>query len=174
MVKKRKYRGTGTKKISCHVNMLLVLLLCLYCLTVHSFSFPASFAVVEGLVLGSTKNVIGFIFTSDKWVSTAALTFYSRRTHLNYKPYFRKIIGLVSHLLNAYCFLQFFDGLVVSFSTKCLLPKACPISQMQNFCPSRSYLTEQECTIVKRFVCWHPRVCAQASSWARANRRYQL
>lgn len=27
---------------------------------------------------------------------------------------FRKIIGLVSHLLNAYCFLQFFDGLVVS------------------------------------------------------------
>ncbi|KAI3354135.1 hypothetical protein L3Q82_018691 [Scortum barcoo] len=48
-----------------------------------------SFAVVEGLVLGSTKTVIGLIFTSDE-----------------------KIIGLVSHLMNAYCFLQFFDGLV--------------------------------------------------------------
>uniref|UniRef100_A0A3B4XE72 Multidrug and toxin extrusion protein n=1 Tax=Seriola lalandi dorsalis TaxID=1841481 RepID=A0A3B4XE72_SERLL len=48
----------------------------------------ASMAVVEGLVLGSTKTVIGSIFTSDK------------------------IIGLVSHLMNAYCFLQFFDGLV--------------------------------------------------------------
>uniref|UniRef100_A0A8D3DRP9 Multidrug and toxin extrusion protein n=1 Tax=Scophthalmus maximus TaxID=52904 RepID=A0A8D3DRP9_SCOMX len=48
-----------------------------------------SIAIVEGLVLGSTKSVIGFIFTSDE-----------------------KIIGLVSHLMNAYCFLQFFDGLV--------------------------------------------------------------
>uniref|UniRef100_A0A3Q2WY95 Solute carrier family 47 member 4 n=1 Tax=Haplochromis burtoni TaxID=8153 RepID=A0A3Q2WY95_HAPBU len=46
-------------------------------------------AVVEGLVLGSVKTVIGFIFTSDE-----------------------KIIGLVSQLMNAYCFLQFFDGLV--------------------------------------------------------------
>uniref|UniRef100_A0A668SVP3 Multidrug and toxin extrusion protein n=1 Tax=Oreochromis aureus TaxID=47969 RepID=A0A668SVP3_OREAU len=46
-------------------------------------------AVVEGLVLGSIKTVIGFVFTSDE-----------------------KIIGLVSQLMNAYCFLQFFDGLV--------------------------------------------------------------
>uniref|UniRef100_A0A3Q1GGH2 Solute carrier family 47 member 4 n=1 Tax=Acanthochromis polyacanthus TaxID=80966 RepID=A0A3Q1GGH2_9TELE len=46
-------------------------------------------AVVEGIVLGSSKTVIGFIFTSDE-----------------------KIIGLVSHLMNAYCFLQFFDALV--------------------------------------------------------------
>ncbi|AWO98808.1 putative multidrug and toxin extrusion protein 1-like [Scophthalmus maximus] len=51
--------------------------------------FAGSIAIVEGLVLGSTKSVIGFIFTSDE-----------------------KIIGLVSHLMNAYCFLQFFDGLV--------------------------------------------------------------
>lgn len=29
---------------------------------------------------------------------------------------FRRIIGLVSHLMNAYCFLQFFDGLVVSLT----------------------------------------------------------
>uniref|UniRef100_A0A3Q2U0D2 Multidrug and toxin extrusion protein n=1 Tax=Fundulus heteroclitus TaxID=8078 RepID=A0A3Q2U0D2_FUNHE len=46
-------------------------------------------AVVEGVVLGCSKTVIGFIFTSDE-----------------------KIIALVSHLMNAYCFLQFFDGLV--------------------------------------------------------------
>ncbi|XP_040902406.1 multidrug and toxin extrusion protein 1-like [Toxotes jaculatrix] len=54
-----------------------------------SLALAGSFAVVEGLVLGSTKTVIGFMFTSDE-----------------------KIIGLVSHLMNAYCFLQFFDGLV--------------------------------------------------------------
>ncbi|XP_027854832.1 multidrug and toxin extrusion protein 1-like [Xiphophorus couchianus] len=54
-----------------------------------SFCLAATFAVVEGVVLGCSKTVIGFIFTSDQ-----------------------KIIGLVSHLLNAYCFLQFFDGLV--------------------------------------------------------------
>uniref|UniRef100_A0A3P8SLM0 Multidrug and toxin extrusion protein n=1 Tax=Amphiprion percula TaxID=161767 RepID=A0A3P8SLM0_AMPPE len=44
---------------------------------------------LAGIVLGSTKTVIGFIFTSDE-----------------------KIVDLVSHLMNAYCFLQFFDGLV--------------------------------------------------------------
>ncbi|KAM9733980.1 multidrug and toxin extrusion protein 1-like [Menidia menidia] len=54
-----------------------------------SLTLAGSFAVVEGIVLGSTKTVIGFIFTSDE-----------------------KIIGLISHLMNAYCFLQFFDGLV--------------------------------------------------------------
>ncbi|XP_051253364.1 solute carrier family 47 member 4 isoform X12 [Dicentrarchus labrax] len=54
-----------------------------------SLALAGSFAVVEGIVLGSTKTVIGYIFTSDE-----------------------KIIGLVSHLMNAYCFLQFFDGLV--------------------------------------------------------------
>ncbi|KAM6932925.1 multidrug and toxin extrusion protein 1-like [Xenentodon cancila] len=54
-----------------------------------SLTLAGSFAVIEGVVLGSTKTVIGFIFTSDE-----------------------KIIGLVSHLMNAYCFLQFFDGLV--------------------------------------------------------------
>ncbi|XP_029027697.1 multidrug and toxin extrusion protein 1-like isoform X1 [Betta splendens] len=54
-----------------------------------SLILAASFAVVEGLVLASTKTVIGFIFTSDK-----------------------EIVGLVSHLMNAHCFLQFFDGLV--------------------------------------------------------------
>uniref|UniRef100_A0A3B4XDF1 Multidrug and toxin extrusion protein n=1 Tax=Seriola lalandi dorsalis TaxID=1841481 RepID=A0A3B4XDF1_SERLL len=55
-----------------------------------SLTLAGSMAVVEGLVLGSTKTVIGSIFTSDE-----------------------KIIGLVSHLMNAYCFLQFFDGLCV-------------------------------------------------------------
>uniref|UniRef100_A0AAQ5ZTZ4 Multidrug and toxin extrusion protein n=1 Tax=Amphiprion ocellaris TaxID=80972 RepID=A0AAQ5ZTZ4_AMPOC len=55
-----------------------------------SFFSPGSIAVVEGIVLGSTKTVIGFIFTSDE-----------------------KIVDLVSHLMNAYCFLQFFDGLCV-------------------------------------------------------------
>uniref|UniRef100_A0A3Q3MHP8 Multidrug and toxin extrusion protein n=1 Tax=Mastacembelus armatus TaxID=205130 RepID=A0A3Q3MHP8_9TELE len=55
-----------------------------------SLALAGYFAVVEGLVLGSTKTVIGFIFTSDE-----------------------KIIGLVSHLMTAYCFLQFFDGLCV-------------------------------------------------------------
>uniref|UniRef100_A0A671TL93 Multidrug and toxin extrusion protein n=1 Tax=Sparus aurata TaxID=8175 RepID=A0A671TL93_SPAAU len=55
-----------------------------------SLTLAGSFAVVEGLVLGSTKTVIGYMFTSDE-----------------------KIVGLVSHLMNAYCFLQFFDGLCV-------------------------------------------------------------
>ncbi|XP_035011410.1 multidrug and toxin extrusion protein 1 [Hippoglossus stenolepis] len=54
-----------------------------------SLTLAGSIAVVEGLVLCSTKSVIGFVFTSDE-----------------------KIINLVSHLMNAYCFLQFFDGLV--------------------------------------------------------------
>ncbi|XP_044057758.1 multidrug and toxin extrusion protein 1-like [Siniperca chuatsi] len=54
-----------------------------------SLTLAGSIAIAEGFVLGSTKTVIGFIFTSDE-----------------------KIIGLVSHLMNAYCFLQFFDGLV--------------------------------------------------------------
>uniref|UniRef100_A0A8D3A3U3 Multidrug and toxin extrusion protein n=1 Tax=Scophthalmus maximus TaxID=52904 RepID=A0A8D3A3U3_SCOMX len=55
-----------------------------------SLGLAGSIAIVEGLVLCSTKTVIGFIFTSDE-----------------------KIVGLVSHLMNAYCFLQFFDGLCV-------------------------------------------------------------
>ncbi|MEQ2303309.1 hypothetical protein AMECASPLE_015375 [Ameca splendens] len=54
-----------------------------------SLCLAAAFALVEGVVLGCSKTVIGFIFTSDE-----------------------KIISLVSHLMNAYCFLQFFDGLV--------------------------------------------------------------
>uniref|UniRef100_A0A7N6BUM3 Multidrug and toxin extrusion protein n=1 Tax=Anabas testudineus TaxID=64144 RepID=A0A7N6BUM3_ANATE len=54
-----------------------------------SLTLAGTFAVVEGIILGSTKTVIGFIFTSDE-----------------------KIVGLVSYLMNAYCFLQFFDGLV--------------------------------------------------------------
>lgn len=29
-------------------------------------TFPGSFAVVEGLFLGATKTIIGFIFTSDE------------------------------------------------------------------------------------------------------------
>uniref|UniRef100_UPI0037E93A44 multidrug and toxin extrusion protein 1-like n=1 Tax=Semicossyphus pulcher TaxID=241346 RepID=UPI0037E93A44 len=54
-----------------------------------SFAVAGTFAVIEGLILGSSKTVIGYMFTSDE-----------------------KIVGLVSHLMNAYCFLQFFDGLV--------------------------------------------------------------
>uniref|UniRef100_UPI0037E78BB0 multidrug and toxin extrusion protein 1-like n=1 Tax=Semicossyphus pulcher TaxID=241346 RepID=UPI0037E78BB0 len=54
-----------------------------------SFALAGSFAVVEGLVLGATKTVIGYMFTSDE-----------------------HIVALVSHLMNAYCFVQFFDGLV--------------------------------------------------------------
>uniref|UniRef100_A0A1A7Y007 Multidrug and toxin extrusion protein n=1 Tax=Iconisemion striatum TaxID=60296 RepID=A0A1A7Y007_9TELE len=54
-----------------------------------SLCLAATFAVAEGLVLGSSKTVIGLIFTSDE-----------------------RITGLVSQLMNAYCFLQFFDGLV--------------------------------------------------------------
>ncbi|XP_037327427.2 multidrug and toxin extrusion protein 1-like isoform X1 [Pungitius pungitius] len=52
-----------------------------------SFALAGIIAVIEGLLLGSTKSIIGFIFTSDE-----------------------KIIGLVSYLMNAYCFLQFFDA----------------------------------------------------------------
>ncbi|XP_036380299.1 multidrug and toxin extrusion protein 1 [Megalops cyprinoides] len=46
-------------------------------------------AVFQGIVLGSTKTVIGFIFTTDV-----------------------NIVELVSSLLNVYIFLQFFDALV--------------------------------------------------------------
>uniref|UniRef100_A0A673ACH2 Multidrug and toxin extrusion protein n=1 Tax=Sphaeramia orbicularis TaxID=375764 RepID=A0A673ACH2_9TELE len=54
-----------------------------------SLTLAGTFAIVEGVVLGSCKSVIGYIFTSDE-----------------------NIVDLVSHLMNAYCFLQFFDGLV--------------------------------------------------------------
>jgi len=54
-----------------------------------SLSLAGTFGVVQCIVLFSTKRLIGFIFTSDE-----------------------KIIGLVSHLMNVHCFLQFFDGLV--------------------------------------------------------------
>ncbi|KAM4627282.1 multidrug and toxin extrusion protein 1-like [Polymixia lowei] len=54
-----------------------------------SIALSVGMAVFQGLMLASTKTVIGFIFTTDK-----------------------KIIDLVSYLMNAYCFLQFFDALV--------------------------------------------------------------
>uniref|UniRef100_A0A665TGY2 Multidrug and toxin extrusion protein n=1 Tax=Echeneis naucrates TaxID=173247 RepID=A0A665TGY2_ECHNA len=54
-----------------------------------SLTLAGNIAVLEGLVLASTKTVIGLIFTSDE-----------------------NIVGLVSHLMNVYCFHQFFDGLV--------------------------------------------------------------
>ncbi|XP_073779872.1 multidrug and toxin extrusion protein 1 isoform X2 [Danio rerio] len=54
-----------------------------------SLTCTAALAVLQGLVLVSTKTVIGFLFTSD-----------------------RHIVALVSKLLNVYCVLQFFDGLV--------------------------------------------------------------
>ncbi|XP_043975572.1 multidrug and toxin extrusion protein 1-like [Gambusia affinis] len=54
-----------------------------------SLSLAVSFALVEGVVLGCTKTVIGYIFTSDE-----------------------NIARIVSNLMSAYCFLQLFDGLV--------------------------------------------------------------
>ncbi|XP_026137751.1 multidrug and toxin extrusion protein 1-like isoform X1 [Carassius auratus] len=54
-----------------------------------SLTCAAAFAVLQGLVLASTKTVIGFLFTSD-----------------------RHIVALVSKLLNVYCVHQLFDGLV--------------------------------------------------------------
>ncbi|XP_073673839.1 solute carrier family 47 member 4 [Garra rufa] len=54
-----------------------------------SLTCTAALAVLQGLVLVSTKTVIGFLFTSDG-----------------------HIVALVSKLLNVYCVLQFFDGLV--------------------------------------------------------------
>ncbi|XP_015238524.1 PREDICTED: multidrug and toxin extrusion protein 1-like [Cyprinodon variegatus] len=54
-----------------------------------SLCLAATFAVVEGVVLGCSKSVIGLIFTSDE-----------------------KIVGLVSDMMSVYCFLQFFDALV--------------------------------------------------------------
>uniref|UniRef100_A0A3B3V6H3 Multidrug and toxin extrusion protein n=1 Tax=Poecilia latipinna TaxID=48699 RepID=A0A3B3V6H3_9TELE len=55
-----------------------------------SLSLAVSFALVEGVVLGCTKTVIGYIFTSDE-----------------------NIARIVSDLMTAYCFLQLFDGLCV-------------------------------------------------------------
>ncbi|XP_041919857.1 solute carrier family 47 member 4 isoform X3 [Alosa sapidissima] len=52
-------------------------------------ALTAVFAVFQGVILASTKSVIGFIFTSDE-----------------------KIAKLVSGVLNVYCFSQFLDGLV--------------------------------------------------------------
>ncbi|KAA0702047.1 Multidrug and toxin extrusion protein 1 [Triplophysa tibetana] len=49
----------------------------------------AVLAIFQGLILGSTKTFIGFMFTSDK-----------------------NIVELVSELLNIYCPLQFFNGLL--------------------------------------------------------------
>uniref|UniRef100_A0A4W5MED0 Multidrug and toxin extrusion protein n=1 Tax=Hucho hucho TaxID=62062 RepID=A0A4W5MED0_9TELE len=55
-----------------------------------SLALSGSMAVIQGIMLISTKTVIGFMFTSDE-----------------------QIIDLVSQLLNVYCVLQFFDGLCV-------------------------------------------------------------
>ncbi|XP_066534496.1 multidrug and toxin extrusion protein 1-like [Hoplias malabaricus] len=54
-----------------------------------SLTCTAVLAVLQGAVLASLKSVIGYLFTDD-----------------------RRIVQLVSELLNVYCFLQFFDGLV--------------------------------------------------------------
>ncbi|XP_048839541.1 multidrug and toxin extrusion protein 1 isoform X2 [Brienomyrus brachyistius] len=54
-----------------------------------SLVFSGVMAVIQGVVLASTKNIIGFIFTSDV-----------------------NIVELVSHTLYLYIFLQFFDALV--------------------------------------------------------------
>ncbi|XP_061638995.1 multidrug and toxin extrusion protein 1-like isoform X1 [Phyllopteryx taeniolatus] len=54
-----------------------------------ALSFSVVFAVVQATVLGSTKSVIGFLFTSDT-----------------------KIISLLSRLISIYCFQQLFDGIV--------------------------------------------------------------
>ncbi|CAB1347946.1 unnamed protein product [Coregonus sp. 'balchen'] len=54
-----------------------------------SLALAGSMAVIQGIVLISTKTVIAFMFTSDE-----------------------QIIDLVAQLLNVYCVLQFFDGLV--------------------------------------------------------------
>ncbi|XP_077397057.1 multidrug and toxin extrusion protein 1-like isoform X2 [Festucalex cinctus] len=54
-----------------------------------ALSLAGAFTVVEGIVLGSTKSVIGFIFTSNQ-----------------------KINNLVSTVMIVCCVLQFFDGLV--------------------------------------------------------------
>ncbi|XP_054901355.1 multidrug and toxin extrusion protein 1-like isoform X3 [Poeciliopsis prolifica] len=54
-----------------------------------SLSLAVSFALVEGVVLGCTKTVIGYLFTADE-----------------------NIARIVSNLMTVYCFLQLFDGLV--------------------------------------------------------------
>ncbi|XP_023646752.2 multidrug and toxin extrusion protein 1 [Paramormyrops kingsleyae] len=54
-----------------------------------SLVFSGVMAVLQGVVLASTKTVIGFIFTNDT-----------------------NIVELVSHTLYLYIFLQFFDALV--------------------------------------------------------------
>ncbi|KAF7666796.1 hypothetical protein LDENG_00091670 [Lucifuga dentata] len=52
-----------------------------------SLILASTMGIVEGLVLISTKTVLGFMFTSDE-----------------------NIVGLVSYLMNVYCVLQFFDA----------------------------------------------------------------
>ncbi|XP_061734395.1 multidrug and toxin extrusion protein 1-like [Nerophis ophidion] len=54
-----------------------------------SLSLTAAFALVGGIALSFAKSVIGLIFTSDP-----------------------QIISRVSHVMNIYCFHQFFDGIV--------------------------------------------------------------
>ncbi|XP_057695505.1 multidrug and toxin extrusion protein 1-like isoform X2 [Corythoichthys intestinalis] len=78
-----------------------------------SLTLAGAFAVVEGIVLGATKSKIGYIFTSDQ-----------------------KIVNLVSLLMNAYCFLQFFDGLVVSLELVHLLIRVNKNNQYLSFSPS--------------------------------------
>ncbi|KAM3875117.1 multidrug and toxin extrusion protein 1-like [Diretmus argenteus] len=54
-----------------------------------SLTLSAGMAIIQGLVLCSTKSVIGFIFTDDE-----------------------KIVDLVSQLISVFSVLQLFDGLV--------------------------------------------------------------
>ncbi|RXN08331.1 multidrug and toxin extrusion 1-like protein [Labeo rohita] len=50
-------------------------------------------AVLQGIVMGSSKSVVGYIFTSDE-----------------------SIVKIVSEILTLFIFLQFFDALVVSMN----------------------------------------------------------
>ncbi|XP_047676462.1 solute carrier family 47 member 4 isoform X1 [Tachysurus fulvidraco] len=54
-----------------------------------SFICAAVLAIIQGVVLGGTKSVIGFLFTSDETIAQ-----------------------LVSELMSIYCPLQFFNGLL--------------------------------------------------------------
>ncbi|XP_054901353.1 multidrug and toxin extrusion protein 1-like isoform X1 [Poeciliopsis prolifica] len=81
-----------------------------------SLSLAVSFALVEGVVLGCTKTVIGYLFTADE-----------------------NIARIVSNLMTVYCFLQLFDGLVVSHcmqskSVCCTEPRVSHVRLLSSQC----------------------------------------
>lgn len=70
-------------------------------------------AVLQGFVLASSKSVLGYIFTSDEWVSVQHNSVSSVSFCWSSPSIHSQIVALVSDTMTVYTFLQFLDALLV-------------------------------------------------------------